>query len=57
MPVEKEAEAGQEKTPGKDKTVPNKPSIGWNKVQQKNGGVSNKGTQAGKKNNTQGPQE
>jgi hypothetical protein len=36
--------------------VPKKPRKGQDKAQQKKGGVSKKGTQAGKKNNTHAPQ-
>jgi hypothetical protein len=57
IPVEKEAKEEQEKTPAEDKMVPKKLRTGHNKVQQKKGGVPNKDTQAGKKNNTQAPQK
>jgi hypothetical protein len=53
MSVDKEANAGQEKTLPGDKMTPNKPNTGQNLVQQKKGGASKKGTQAGNKNNTQ----
>jgi hypothetical protein len=57
MPTEmEEEEVGQGQTPVEEITVPKKPRTGQNKAQQKKGGASKKGTQAGKKNNTQVPQ-
>jgi hypothetical protein len=57
MPTDKEADAGQEKTPVGDKTTPNNPKPIQNLAQQKKGGVPKKGTQAGKKDTTQAPKE
>jgi hypothetical protein len=57
IPTEmEEEEVRQEQTHAEEITVPKKPRTGQNKVQQKKGGVSKKGTQVGKKNNTQAPQ-
>jgi hypothetical protein len=52
MPVDKEADAGKEQKPARDKMVPKKLRIGQNSVQQNKGGVSKKIIQVGKKNNT-----
>jgi hypothetical protein len=56
IPIDTEVEVVQEKTPAEEITLPKKPRIGQNKAQQKKGGVSKKGTQAEKKNNTEVPQ-
>jgi hypothetical protein len=57
IPAEiEEEEVRQEQTHVEEITVPKKPRTGQNKAQQKKGGTSKTGTQAGKKNNTQAPQ-
>jgi len=56
MPAEMEEEVGQGQTPAEEVTVPKKPRTSQNKVQWNKGEASKKGTQAGKKNNTQAPQ-
>jgi hypothetical protein len=57
MFTDKEVYAGQEHTPARDKMNPKKPKLRQNTVQQEKGGATKKGTQAGKKSNTQAPQE
>jgi hypothetical protein len=54
MSMDKEVDAGQEKTPARDKMMLKNPKLGqqWNK-----GGAPKKGSQVGKKNNTQALQE
>jgi hypothetical protein len=51
IPADKDTKAVQEHTP----KVPKNPRTGQNLTQQKKGGVSKKGTQVGKKNNTHAP--
>jgi hypothetical protein len=57
MSMDKEAHAGKQQTPARDKKVPKKPNLWKKPTQQKKGGEKMKGTQAGKKDNTQAPQE
>jgi hypothetical protein len=57
MSTDKEADVGREQTPAGDKTMPKKPKPSQKMAQQKKGGAPNKGTQTGKKDTTQAPQE
>jgi len=57
MSTDKEVDVGKEQTLVRDKMIPKKPNPGQNLTQQKKGGALKKGTQAGKKDTTQAPQE
>jgi hypothetical protein len=53
MSTNKGADVGKEQTPTRDKMTPKNPNSGQKPTQQKKGGAPKKGTQAGKRNNTQ----